>query len=145
LHVRVDVVLWVRADCPYCNAVKPRLEFALRRLGVELITRNMEVMKPIISENALIIDPESGEVIDKVGIDTRGLYVTPFLELRVYGDSGDMLTIMIPGLARYAVTESGERVFGLKPAVERYVENITELVRNIISGRGRQTVRITYD
>jgi hypothetical protein len=52
---------------------------------------------------------------------------------------------MIPGLARYAVTESGERVFGLKPAVERYVENITELVRNIISGRGRQTVRITYD
>jgi hypothetical protein len=143
--MRVDVILWVRADCPYCNAVQPRLEIALRRLGVELITRNMEFMKPIISENALIIDPESGEVIDKVGIEARGLYVTPFLELRVYGDSGDMLTIMIPGLARYAVTEGGERVFGLKPAVERYVENITELVRNIISGRGRQTVRITYD
>jgi hypothetical protein len=143
--MRVDVILWVRADCPYCNAVQPRLEFALRRLGVELITRNMEFMKPIISENALIIDPESGEVIDRVGIEARGLYVTPFLELRVYGDSGDTLSIIIPGLARYAVTESGERVFGLKPAVERYVENITELVRNIISGRGRQTVRITYD
>ena len=63
----------------------------------------------------------------------------------MYGDNGDTLTIIIPGLARYAVTESGERVFGLKPAVERYVENITELVRNIISGRGRQTVRVTYD
>ena len=143
--MRVDVILWVRADCPYCNAVQPRLELALRRLGIELITRNMEFMKPIISENALIIDPESGEVIDRVRIKAEGLYVTPFLELRVYGDNGDTLTIIIPGLARYAVTESGERVFGLKPAVERYVENITELVRNIISGRGRQTVRITYD
>jgi hypothetical protein len=143
--MRVDVILWVRADCPYCNAVQPRLEIALRRLGIELITRNMEFMKPIISENALIIDPESGEVIDRVRIKAEGLYVTPFLELRVYGDNGDTLTIIIPGLARYAVTESGERVFGLKPAVERYVENITELVRNIISGRGRQTVRVTYD
>jgi len=143
--MRVDVILWVRADCPYCNAVQPRLELALRRLGIELITRNMEFMKPIISENALIIDPESGEVIDRVRIKAEGLYVTPFLELRVYGDNGDTLTIIIPGLARYAVTESGERVFGLKPAVERYVENITELVRNIISGRGRQTVRVTYD
>ena len=139
------MILWVRADCPYCNAVQPRLEFALRRLGIELITRNMEFMKPIISENAIIIDPKSGEVIDRVRIKAEGLYVTPFLELRVYGDNGDTLTIIIPGLARYAVTESGERVFGLKPAVERYVENITELVRNIISGRGRQTVRITYD
>jgi len=139
------VILWVRADCPYCNAVQPRLELALRRLGIELITRNMEFMKPIISEDAIIIDPESGEVIDRVRIKAEGLYVTPFLELRVYGDNGDTLTIIIPGLARYAVTESGERVFGLKPAVERYVENITELVRNIISGRGRQTVRVTYD
>jgi len=143
--MRVDVILWVRADCPYCNAVQPRLELALRRLGIELITRNMEFMKPIISEDAIIIDPESGEVIDRVRIKAEGLYVTPFLELRVYGDNGDTLTIIIPGLARYAVTESGERVFGLKPAVERYVENITELVRNIISGRGRQTVRVTYD
>jgi len=143
--MRVDVILWVRADCPYCNAVQPRLELALRRLGVELITRNMEFMKPIISEDAIIIDPESGEVIDRVRIKAEGLYITPFLELRVYGDNGDTLTIIIPGLARYAVTESGERVFGLKPAVERYVENITELVRNIISGRGRQTVRVTYD
>jgi len=139
------VILWVRADCPYCNAVRPRLEFALRRLGIELITRNMEFMKPIISENALIIDPESGEVIDRVSIKTRGLYITPLLELKVYGSNGDVLTIIIPGLARYAVTENGERVFGLKPAVERYVENVTELVRNIISGRGRQIVRISYD
>ena len=132
----VSVYLWVMANCPYCNAVEPRLTASLRKIGVELVTKNIEVPGADIMfpENVIIFDVESGGVIDRASVDVRELLATPILDVRVYGRYGDEYRILIPAVPRYIV-EEGKRIYDFDRVIERYVENVTELIRELVSVR----------
>lgn len=128
--------LWVMSNCPYCNAIEPRLTASLRRIGVELVTRNIEVpgADVMFPENVIVFDVESGGVVDRASVDVGELLATPILDVRVYGRYGDEYRVLIPAVPRYII-EGGKRVYDFERVIERYVENVTELIRELISVR----------
>ena len=137
--VFVRVLLYVRANCPYCSLVEPRLRNALRSVGVELVTRHIEVPGAFIDlpDNVVIYNTETGEVVTRSAVDKRELLMTPILRIDAYGAYGDEFTILIPAIATYMVDETGKKVYNVRAAIDRYVENVTALVRELITeGRG---------
>lgn len=144
--VLVKVLLYIRANCPYCSLVEPRLRNALRRIGVEFTTRHIEIPGSFIDlpSNVVIYNTETGEIITRSAVDKSELYMTPILRIDAYGAYGDEFTILIPAVATYMVDESGKKVYNVRAAIDRYVENITTLISELIRGDRRGTAYIRY-